>query len=350
MRTIGNIERFLVIGIVVVIGAILAVAIKGADDVDSAYKKQAQAKADEKRRLGGTALNRTNPVHPGSGAAAPAPGPSNVNLERTEKSETGTDAKKLSQTLQDILNSGPRQGDGTTPPAGAGEKGDPAKGAGASQPVVGEPSGSTSKPDGEGSSPIVIDDSKSPPEGPVAGPAPTPPVVHPNGDAKRDSSGSTALDWTYEVQPGDRLERIATTLYGEKSMWKEIMAVNPAYPDATRIRAGAVLVLPKAPTNTTATGLAHGTAKVASGDGHHDVKAGDTVRASQPADGTKSTTYKRVTGSDQYEVQKGDTLMAIAATHYGTRSAWRTILAANSERIADKDHLKPGTILKLPAE
>ena len=39
MRTIGNIERFLVIGIVVVIGAILAVAIKGADDLEGAYKK-----------------------------------------------------------------------------------------------------------------------------------------------------------------------------------------------------------------------------------------------------------------------------------------------------------------------
>lgn len=349
MRTIGNIERFLVIGIVVVIGAILAVAIKGADDLDGAYKKSALAKANEGKKNGGTALNRTNPVHPGTGAATPAPGPSNLNLERTDRAEAGTDPKLLSSQLTDLLNRGSKPGDGATPPSGAGEKGDSEKGAGASPPAVGNPGGPASKPDVDGPAPVVIEDSK-PPEGPVSGPAPIAPGGRPGGDAKRDSSGSTALDWTYEVQPGDRLERIASTLYGERSMWKEIMAVNPAYTDATRIRAGAVLVLPKAPTNTTATGLAHGATKATAADAHHDVKPADAVHAPQPADGTKSTTFKRVTSSDQYEVQKGDTLMAIAATHYGTRSAWRTILAANSERIADKDHLKPGTILKLPAE
>ena len=52
MRTIGNIERFLVIGIVVVIGAILAVAIKGADDLEGAYKKTGSGE-DERRQEGG---------------------------------------------------------------------------------------------------------------------------------------------------------------------------------------------------------------------------------------------------------------------------------------------------------
>ena len=54
MRSIGNIERFLVIGIVVVIGAILAVAIRGADDLNSAYRdKVANAKSPDPKK-GGT--------------------------------------------------------------------------------------------------------------------------------------------------------------------------------------------------------------------------------------------------------------------------------------------------------
>ena len=65
---------------------------------------------------------------------------------------------------------------------------------------------------------------------------------------------------------------------------------------------------------------------------------------------SKTNGFKRVTSSDQYQVQRGDTLMAIAATHYGTRSAWRMILDANVDVIPDKDHIKPGITIKLPAE
>ena len=137
---------------------------------------------------------------------------------------------------------------------------------------------------------------------------------------------------------------------------RTILAANPAFTDPTHIRAGTVLVLPKVPTNTTATGLAHGATKsqlAAPADDHRDaavVENGHAATTKPVASDAKSTTYKRVTNSDQYEVQKGDTLMAIAATHYGTRAAWRMILGANTERIADKDHLKPGTVLKLPAQ
>src|SRR6185295_20424562 len=131
------------------------------------------------------------------------------------------------------------------------------------------------------------------------------------------------------------------------------------------------LKLPKAPVNTTAVGLMHGSAvkiekphehvtvpdeaKVAKGDEGNRNAAPSSAPSSSlnnVANAAKSTaaTFKRVTSSDQYQVQRGDTLMAIAATHYGTRSAWRMILSANSDAIPDKDHIKPGTVIKLPAE
>jgi nucleoid-associated protein YgaU len=346
MRTIGNIERFLVIGIVVVIGAILAVAIKGADDLDGAYKKQV-AKANEARKSGATPLNRSDLARSSSGSAAQG----SATGERVDKASTGTDTQRLSKAVEDLLKQrGGDKPDATTAPAGTVEKPDPSRVEPPSAPV-GESQGTAPKPEPDSQAPVVLVDSKLPagtPDG--GGSAPTAPITR--QAEKKEASASTALDWTYEVQPGDRLERVASTLYNDKSMWKEILAANPAYTDATRIRAGAVLVLPKAPVNTTATGLAHGATKVAGAspaEGHHEAKPVDG-HAPQPAESGKATSFKRVTNSEKYEVQKGDTLMAIAAAHYGTRSAWRMILGANADSIADKDHLKPGTILKLPAE
>lgn len=350
MRTIGNIERFLVIGIVVVIGAILAVAIKGADDLEGAYKKQV-AKANEGRKSGGTPLNRSDLARPSSGSAVSSP----AKVDKADKASVGTDPQQLSDEVERLLKKrGGDKADPNSPPSGTLEKPDSSKVEPPVPPVGGEAQGATAKPEPDSQVPLVIDDSTHTPATKDAGGAA--PAVRP-GD-KKDPPASSALDWTYEVQPGDRLERVATTLYGEKSMWKEILAANPTYTDATRIRAGAVLVLPKAPVNTTATGLAHGSSKVAGAtptDGHHPAEGHQEVKpadahAPQPAESGKSTTFKRVTSSEKYEVQKGDTLMAIAAANYGTRSAWRMILVANAESIADKDHLKPGTILKLPAE
>ena len=62
----------------------------------------------------------------------------------------------------------------------------------------------------------------------------------------------------------------------------------------------------------------------------------DTV----PADGSGST----------YTVQKGDTLSAIAQHHYGKASRWHAIFEANRDQIDDPDLIRPGQVLKLPAE
>ena len=51
-----------------------------------------------------------------------------------------------------------------------------------------------------------------------------------------------------------------------------------------------------------------------------------------------------------YTVRKGDTLSAIAQEHYGKASRWHAIFEANRDQIDDPDLIRPGQVLKLPAE
>lgn len=360
MRSIGNIERFLVIGIVVVIGAILAVAIRGADDLNSAYKN-ASAKTLDPKKGGTPGLRaekpRTNPDLSGStGTHAPEPKPA---------SETA--GSGLSQPMQDLLNQKTKAQDGVgQKPAVEGlvEKSDPAK-PDAPNPGPAKDGGGVAPATGDEAPVVVEEDAKVPPSGksPASGGSK---LDKPNDDRTGGTHPETApasLVWTYEVQPGDRLERIASSLYGERQMWKEIAAANPTLSDPARLRVGSTLTLPKDPVNTAVVGLSHG----AGSEGRKHVTVPEQLQpkdegktdapkvVKEPAPEktpahSKSSGFKRVTSSDQYQVQRGDTLMAIAATHYGTRSAWRMILDANTDQIPDKDHLKPGTVIKLPAE
>lgn len=55
-------------------------------------------------------------------------------------------------------------------------------------------------------------------------------------------------------------------------------------------------------------------------------------------------------GGPTYTVRKGDTLSAIAQQHYGKASRWHAIFEANRDQIDDPDLIRPGQVLKLPAE
>ena len=55
-------------------------------------------------------------------------------------------------------------------------------------------------------------------------------------------------------------------------------------------------------------------------------------------------------GAQTYTVQKGDTLSHIAQRHYGKASKWHAIFDANRDQLDDPDLIKPGQVLKLPAD
>jgi len=214
MRSIGNIERFLVIGIVVVIGAILAVAIRGADDLHSAYRdKVANAKSPDPKKGGTPGLRaekpRTNPETNGStGTRAPDGKPA------SEAGGTG-----LSPTFQELLNEKTKP-QPKSPVDGAGDKGDPAK-PDAPKPGPAKDGGGLAQGTGEEAPVVVEEDGKASPVGKAAdvgGSKLDKPVDDGKTGGTHPEPAPAALEWTYEVQPGDRLERIASSLYGERQM------------------------------------------------------------------------------------------------------------------------------------
>jgi nucleoid-associated protein YgaU len=57
-----------------------------------------------------------------------------------------------------------------------------------------------------------------------------------------------------------------------------------------------------------------------------------------------------VVSAKTYTVVKGDSLSKIAKHVYGNANRWRQIFDANRDQLDDPDLIKPGQILKLPAD
>jgi len=51
-----------------------------------------------------------------------------------------------------------------------------------------------------------------------------------------------------------------------------------------------------------------------------------------------------------YTVAKGDTLSKIAKQFYGNANSWRQIFEANRDQISNPDLIRPGQVLKIPAD
>ncbi|HST46107.1 MAG TPA: LysM peptidoglycan-binding domain-containing protein [Luteimonas sp.] len=56
------------------------------------------------------------------------------------------------------------------------------------------------------------------------------------------------------------------------------------------------------------------------------------------------------TGERSYTVQSGDTLSHIAQAHYGRASQWSRIFEANRDQLDDADRIRPGQVLRIPAD
>ena len=56
------------------------------------------------------------------------------------------------------------------------------------------------------------------------------------------------------------------------------------------------------------------------------------------------------TAEQSYTVVSGDNLSKIAKHFYGNANAWKRIFEANRDQLSDPDKIKPGQVLKIPAE
>ncbi len=54
--------------------------------------------------------------------------------------------------------------------------------------------------------------------------------------------------------------------------------------------------------------------------------------------------------AQEYKVQENDTLQKISQKFYGTMHKWNKIYEANKDRLRGPDKIKPGQILKIPAD
>ena len=323
MRTIGNIERFLVLGIVVVIGAILTVAITGARDLENERDSQVAVRNSNATNAANAATNKKSVKSAPKPAGTPESESKRGESTRGENSAT---RPPISPEVQKLLDARNLAGNPAPNPP----------------PAQSPPKPQSETPASAPANPIVVDEQPlgSPPIKldktdvlPFPGPGGTEPLSRTLAEPEHELG--TAREYHYEVQKGDTLERIARALYGDGLLWKDIKAANPAIGDSLTIKAGDTLKLPKAPTQASPA--------VASRDPNAVVAPAPDATKLQAA-----ATFQRTSTADQYQVKKGDTLMSIAAANYGTKAAWRLILDANADKIPDKDRIKTGVVLKLP--
>jgi nucleoid-associated protein YgaU len=334
MKNIGKVERFLVIGILAVIGLILVVAINGAREVEEAMGQEVAGPSNDEA---GTRPPGTRP-----------PG----NRSRITRPETNDRATKLEGTrLQNQVERGGARDESPVPltvlenlTKGDEDRPRAAEGRRETRPKE-RPVQPLATKDGArptqveslalgGSASSLLDQIGQVHSDPQAGRKPQrdlqsgasidqPAAKDPAVDRK--PAGRPAAGQRYVVQPGDTLDRIARRLYEGSVSWKEIFQANPDLADPSKIKVGDALLLPVA------------------------VEASLLPEApEQPAIQPALLEFKKLTSIDEYTVQRGDTLMNIALAHYGSKSAWREILDANEDRIIGKDRIRVGQTLKLP--
>lgn len=66
--------------------------------------------------------------------------------------------------------------------------------------------------------------------------------------------------------------------------------------------------------------------------------------------GAASTAPAAEAAPQTYTVVKGDSLSKIAKRLYGNANHWREIFEANRDQLKNPDLIKPGQVLKLPAD
>ncbi len=201
------------------------------------------------------------------------------------------------------------------------EPGRPATGAEVS---FAEPSGPVDPTPGGGvgdGGGVVVD---PPDPGPVVRPRETPvPVVQDEPEPAPAGQRVVPPEFRdYVIRPGDTLESIARSLWGDSSLWPAIARSNPLK-DPRRLAVGETIRVPVDPENIQG--------RVVEGDG--------AAPASTPTADP---------GWVEYTVQPGDSLTRIARSYYGSVRFADAIFEANRETLSSPDALRVGQVLRLP--
>jgi nucleoid-associated protein YgaU len=107
------------------------------------------------------------------------------------------------------------------------------------------------------------------------------------------------------IQPGDSLWKLARRHLGSGSRWNELLASNPNISDPSHIQPGTLLVVP-------------------------------------------ATQLRPRVLPSSITIRSGDSLWKLAASYFGTSTAWSCIAQANPQ-LHNANRLRPGQILVLPA-
>lgn len=105
------------------------------------------------------------------------------------------------------------------------------------------------------------------------------------------------------------------------------MANEPKKPDFSNVQGGAKSSAPPPPPKADFGNVQSGTASTA-----------------------PTITDTAVPAARTYTVVRGDSLSKIAKREYGSANRWREIFEANRDQLDDPDLIKPGQVLKIPAD
>jgi len=131
------------------------------------------------------------------------------------------------------------------------------------------------------------------------------------------------------VREGDTLWKLAEQYYGNGAKANLIAEANRAtLGDASKLRVGQTLIIPKEPA---------------------------VAKAVAPASPSAPTTLSIPAGSGEtkeirHTIAKNDNLWALAQKYYGDGSKWKRILEANRDVIKDERNLPVGKVITIPMD
>lgn len=265
----------------------------------------------------------TAPVNPAlTPATKPATEP--VKTDLAANPAGGTVPSVTPERIADSQPTSPIGGPGATPNSGTSQP--PAVDPTPTQPAAtNPPTVPSSGAELPAAQPLSGGSSSASPMGP-GGPSITsnPPTLNPSSV----SNPRTGATETHRVQPGDTLETLAQSYYGNRKYAKFLADANPQIVSAGKPSVGTFVKIPPLPADI-------------------DSK----VATSNPTPAEKSATgaTTNASGKRVYKVKAGDSFYRIAREQLGNASRWKELLALNKTAVkGDPTQLQVGQTLVLP--